>query len=124
MELTWTSSSFEVELCATSGTRLPVKVTLGNHTSAPFVKTITVRAPVPCGAGDYSDENDACAPCPTGRHGANDTSTLTACEPCGLGQYADVPGLSVCPPCPINTVSGVVADASSCAECGKVRVVD
>ena len=62
-------------------------------------------------------------PCPSGRHGKAVPAKLTQCYPCGLGAFSSTPGATACETCSLDTISGVVDNATMCKACteGSIR---
>ena len=50
----WNATSITLQMCAASGTNLPINITLGTKTSPPFATVIKVKAVVECDAGKFS----------------------------------------------------------------------
>jgi hypothetical protein len=50
----WSATSITLQMCATSGTSLPINITLGTKTSPPFTMQIKVKAVAECDAGRFS----------------------------------------------------------------------
>jgi hypothetical protein len=49
----WSATSITLRMCATSGTKLPINITLGTKKSPPFATVIKVKAVVECDAGRF-----------------------------------------------------------------------
>jgi hypothetical protein len=50
----WSATSITLQMCAASGTDLPISITLGTKASPPFATVIKVKAVVECEAGRFS----------------------------------------------------------------------
>ena len=120
----WSATSITLRVCAASGTNLPIHITLGNKTSPPFATLITVSSTAVCLPGEYSDANNKCALCPSGRHGKTVPAMLMQCYPCGLGAFSGTPGATACKPCGLNSISGVVDNATRCGACDEGSIRD
>jgi len=49
----WSATSITLQMCAVSGTNLPINITLGTKTLPPFATVIKVKAVVECGPGSF-----------------------------------------------------------------------
>ena len=49
----WTATTITLQMCATTGTSLPVSITLGTKESPPFATTIKVKVAVECDPGRF-----------------------------------------------------------------------
>jgi hypothetical protein len=87
---------------------------------------IQVEGTAVCLPGEYSDVNDICTSCASGRHGETVSAKLTQCYPCGLGAFSSTPGATACEPCGLDSISGVLTTAAICSACeeGSIRDPD